>query len=308
MRTVKNIMFKKILTKKGLIVYDTENLITVRYDKNETNKLLEEQIDYDKLDDFCEVVHLEISNKCNLNCKYCYTKEREAKQELKTEDWFKIINSLAEYNIFQVTFGGGEPLLREDMLELLDYCINHNLNIAITTNGILLSSFGKNTLSKFKQINVSYHGDLKLLETCLKLLFDYKITAGINYVLSRDYVKDLIYIMRLAKQYDGEVLFLTYKPVIGDVDNVVNSDIVYSYAFQYARQGYKTAVDGISCFGKNDEYCLQKKRFADISSYGDVYPCSFIRESMGNILEKSFAEIWKARGEQIKCPYIKEIK
>jgi MoaA/NifB/PqqE/SkfB family radical SAM enzyme len=306
-------MFKKILTKSGLIVYDTENLITIRYDRNETNKLLEEQIDYDKLDDFCEVVHLEISNKCNLNCKYCY-KEKETKQatnqqqELKIEDWFKVIDSLVEYNIFQVTFGGGEPLMREDMPILLDYCIKKDLNVAITTNGILLSSFSKDALSKFKQINISYHGDLQNLELCLRQLFDYKITAGINYVLSREYVKDLIYVMRLAKQYDAEVLFLTYKPVIGDTDNVIDSDIVYSYAFQYSKHGYKTAVDGLSCFGKNDEYCLQKKRFADIASNGDVYPCSFIRKSIGNVLEKSFAEIWRDRGEQIKCLYIKEKK
>jgi MoaA/NifB/PqqE/SkfB family radical SAM enzyme len=252
-------------------------------------------------------VHLEISNRCNLNCKYCY-KEKEAKQELNLREWIKIINSLAHYNVFQVTFGGGEPLLREDMPDLLEYCVRRCLNVAITTNGILLSSFGQNTLSKFRQINISYHGDLKLLEDCLKLLSDYKIVSGINYVLSREYVKDIIYIMRLAKQYNAEVLFLTYKPVIGDIDNVVDSDIVYSYAYTYSRQGYKTAVDGMSCFGKNDEYCLQKKRFADISSYGDVYPCSFIRESIGNVLEKSFAEIWKARGEQIKCPYIKEKK
>jgi MoaA/NifB/PqqE/SkfB family radical SAM enzyme len=215
---------------------------------------------------------------------------------------------LAEYKVFQVTFGGGEPLMREDMPLLLDYCINHNLNVAITTNGILLSSFGKSVLSKFRQINISYHGDLKLLEECLKFLLGYKITSGINYVVSREYVKDLIYVMRLAKKYNAEVLFLTYKPVIGDLDNVVNSDIVYSYAYNYSRQGYKTAVDGMSCFGKNDEYCFQKKRFADIASNGDVYPCSFIRESMGNVLEKSFAEIWRAKGEQIKCPYIKEEK
>lgn len=300
-------MFKKILTKNGLVVYDTENLITVRYDKNETNKLLEEQVDYAKLDDFCEIVHMEISNKCNLNCKYCY-KEKEAKQELTTEDWFKIIDSLAGYNIFQVTFGGGEPTLRKDLYTLLDYCLNKNLNVAMTTNGILLNHFPNFVLDKFKQINISYHGDLELLKYCLRTLNDYKITSGINYVMSREYVKDVMPIMQLAKQYDAEVLFLTYKPVIKDFDNVVNSDIVYSYAFQFSRHGYKTAVDGMTCFGKNDEYCLQKKRFADIASNGDVYPCSFIREGIGNVLEKSFAEIWRARGEQIKCPYIKEAK
>lgn len=298
-------MFKKILTKSGLVVYDTENLVTVRYDKNETNNLLDEQFDYGILDDFCEVVHLEISNKCNLNCKYCY-KEKTNQMELKTEDWYKIIDSLAEYNVFQVTFGGGEPLMRKDMPDLLHYCVEHNLNIAMTTNGILLSSFSKNTLTKFKQINISYHGDMLVLVNTLKYLEDMKVISGINFVLRKEYAKDIDAIMALSKTFDAEVLFLTYKPIIKDYENVIDPDIVYSIAISYANRGYKVAVDGMTCFGKTDEYCLQKKRFADISSNGDVYPCSFIRKSMGNILEKSFAEIWSMRGEQIGCPYIKE--
>jgi len=300
-------MFKKVLTKSGLVVYDTENLIIVRYNKKETNEVILKdhlEIDYNILDDFCEVVHLELTDRCNLKCKYCY-KEKSKKMELKTEDWYKIIDSLVEYGIFQVTFGGGEPLMRKDMPDLLDYCVNKNLNVAMTTNGILLASFSKSTMTKFKQINVSYHGDMLILVNALKYLEDIKVKSGINFVLRREYVKHIEAIMALSKTFDAEVLFLTYKPVIKDYDNVVDGNIVYSIAKYYANKNYKVAVDGMTCFGKTDEYCLQKRRFADIYSNGDVYPCSFVRKSMGNILQKSFSEIWKMRGEQIKCPFIK---
>ena len=59
----------------------------------------------------------------------------------------------------------------------------------------------------------------------------------------------------------------------------------------------------MTTFGTYDNYCLQKRRFCDISSDGTVYPCSFIREPMGNILKENFKDIWKKRGDQIECPY-----
>ena len=52
---------------------------------------------------------------------------------------------------------------------------------------------------------------------------------------------------------------------------------------------------------------MAKKRFIDVDNLGNVFPCSFIRESMGNLLENDLKKIWHNRGEQTKCPYI-EIK
>ena len=142
------------------------------------------------------------------------------------------------------------------------------------------------------------------LVNSLKYLEDIKVNSGINFVLRKEYLKHTNAIMALSKTFNAEVLFLTYKPVINDFENVVASNLVYNFAKSYANNGYKVAVDGLTCLNEINSYCLQKKRFADISSNGDVYPCSFIRESIGNVLQTSFSEIWRSRGSQLKCPFI----
>lgn len=300
-------MIKKVLTKNGLVVYDPEKLLTIRFNREETNELLKTistHINYTKLDDFCEVVHLELTNRCNLKCEYCY-KDKAKKKDMPLKNWYKIIDSLVDYGVFQVTFGGGEPLIYKHMPQLLDYCVKKRLNVAMTTNGILLSAFQKSVLNKFRQINVSYHGDIHSLTESLRYLKINKIKAGINFVLKKEYKKDIGIIMLISKSFNVEVLFLTYKAINKDYDEMIDPREVYKIAKDYADKDYKVAIDGMTCFGNLDEFCLQKRRFADISCRGDVYPCSFIRESIGNVLKFSFSKIWRNRGKQIKCPFIK---
>ena len=69
-----------------------------------------------ELDDFAEVAHLEVAARCQLACSYCYARDRPA-TELSTSQWKAIISDLASYGVFQITFGGGEPTLREDLKE-----------------------------------------------------------------------------------------------------------------------------------------------------------------------------------------------
>ena len=48
---------------------------------------------------------------------------------------------------------------------------------------------------------------------------------------------------------------------------------------------------------------MQKRRFCDVDSLGNVLPCSFVRRPLGNLLENGFAEIWRSRGGQVPCPF-----
>lgn len=296
---------KRILTREGLVAYQQNPPFTVRLNRNETNAFLHKSIDYDLLDDHCEIVHLEISAKCNFSCAYCYNPKDE--KELLMDEWHLIIDQLANYGIFQVTFGGGEPFLRKDIFNLAFHAKEKGLNCAVTTNGSLLKNDKR--LKVFDQINVSWHGNYDIVSSTLSVLQKLDIPRGINYVFSKNYENDLDTIVNLAKMNDAEILFLTYKPVKGDYENMIEPKFVLDIAKKLHSEGVKVAVDGLSCFGLYDDFCLQKKRFCDIGSNGDVFPCSFVREPIGNVLSEDFRTIWKKRGQQIKCPFVKnEVK
>jgi len=107
----------------------------------------------------------------------------------------------------------------------------------------------------------------------------------------------------LAKEYDAEILYLVYKPIRKDTRNQVSPQDVYRVAKRAADDGLKVAVDG-PCVNQ----CLMKKKFVDVDHYGNVYPCSFIRTPIGNLLKTDFRDIWKRRGPQEECPYVQFVK
>ena len=290
---------KVVMSRDGLIVYDCAIPCTIRYNHNETKMLLHKEVNFEKYDYFCEVAHLEISNTCNMSCEYCYSGKKEG-IELSTSQWMRILDNIAQAGVFQVSFGGGEPTLREDLFELAAYVNKLGMNLGMTTNGGILYHLSPIMLKKyFKQINVSWHEDSVKMDASLRFLADNGIKAGINYCYSKKMARDNDIIKFIAEHYDAEILYLVYKPVIGDWENQVPNDEVYRVAKEAANEGLKVAVDG-PCVNK----CLMKRKFIDVNHLGEVFPCSFVRNPLGNLLNTSLQEIWSKRGDQDECPFV----
>jgi len=295
--------YRLVMTKTGLVAYEKETPLTFRFDHKETAEILKRHIDFSKYDYHCEVAHLEISNNCNMNCSYCYVSNKDGK-ELTTKQWKTIIKNLADSGVFQVSFGGGEPTLRKDLFDLAKYVRDVGMNLGMTTNGLELIHLNPNKLRKFfKQINISWHEDASIVERALNFLSKNRIPCGINYCYSKQMARDNDVVKVLAEEYNAELLYLVYKPVIKDKKNQVPGEEVYKVAKQAANDGLKVAVDG-PCVNE----CMMKKKFIDVDHFGNVYPCSFVRESIGNLLNMPFKEIWKNRGEQDECPYVKLVR
>lgn len=76
---------------------------------------------------------------CNQKCLNCYAagEIKGNEEELSTNDWKKIIDKLRNASIPQITFTGGEPTLREDLVELVEY--SSWFVTRLNTNGQLLT-------------------------------------------------------------------------------------------------------------------------------------------------------------------------
>jgi len=102
----------------------------------------------DKIGKMIQIVHWLLTRRCNLRCYYCrivrdyisspypklkYFLENEIKYEKIIEglDWFKNHNS----HCFHL-FYGGEPLLRDDLPDIIRYCNRNNIFYTIISNGI----------------------------------------------------------------------------------------------------------------------------------------------------------------------------
>jgi len=125
---------------------------------------------------------LNITDRCCFRCIMCVQWKDTNKEELATEEWLDIITQLKNAGVKKITFSGGEPLLREDIVELVRYAKELGCNISLFTNGYLLTkkkleelvSSGLNFISmsvdainnNFEEIRGVRGGFKKIEESC----------------------------------------------------------------------------------------------------------------------------------------------
>jgi AdoMet-dependent heme synthase len=94
----------------------------------------------------------EITGKCNLRCKHCLSNSgKRYPDELNTQEAKRLIDALESAKVFNISFSGGEPLIRPDIFELLEYSSRKKIGIELLTNGTLIT---KETIDRLKNINL----------------------------------------------------------------------------------------------------------------------------------------------------------
>ncbi|PFX03664.1 putative mycofactocin radical SAM maturase MftC [Nocardia farcinica] len=82
----------------------------------------------------------ELTYACNLACSHCLSSSgRRDPRELTTEEAKAVIDELQRMQVFYVNIGGGEPTVRSDFWELLDYAVDHQVGVKFSTNGVRLT-------------------------------------------------------------------------------------------------------------------------------------------------------------------------
>ena len=85
-------------------------------------------------------IFLELTYKCNLRCKHCYASAGiPSKNELSTGEIRSLLREAAEMGVIRVALGGGEPLLREDFIDIVRYAAGLGLWVEFSTNGYFLT-------------------------------------------------------------------------------------------------------------------------------------------------------------------------
>ncbi len=103
------------------------------------------------------IVVWNITSKCNLKCVHCYNDSGQNNDcvEVTTKKAKEILDDLADFGVPSVLFSGGEPLMREDLFELIPYARDKGLRTVISTNGTLITS---EKAKLIKEYGVSYVG------------------------------------------------------------------------------------------------------------------------------------------------------
>ncbi|MBW2648936.1 MAG: 12,18-didecarboxysiroheme deacetylase [Deltaproteobacteria bacterium] len=103
------------------------------------------------------VVVWNVTRRCNLKCVHCYSSSQNIKYsgELTTEEGKALISDLASFGCPVILFSGGEPLMREDLPELVQFAADSGIRAVISTNGTLIT---EEKARIFAGIGLSYMG------------------------------------------------------------------------------------------------------------------------------------------------------
>ncbi len=263
----------------------------------------------------------EISLKCNLHCVHCLSDSGDiARDELNTSECMELIDELSAIRVFQVNIGGGEPFIREDFLDLLDYFHHKGMVTCVSTNGVAVDREISKRLSKMDMLylqvsldgadeetndRIRGKGTYKKILSALDALAANRVRFSINTVLTRINFNQLETLRQMAKGYGAELRVSRFRPSgrgksskkeLGPTPEQLESFAEWLDKNDLVRTG-----DSFFCLTsdhrrfKGLDMCGAAKMTCCISPEGNVYPCAFLQEKpflSGNVRTQSFKVIW----------------
>lgn len=158
-----------------------------------------------------------ITNRCNYRCKYCSIWSKAA-NELNTDEVISLVNNFSECGTEAISFSGGEPLLRDDIGDIISHCRRKGIYTKLTTNGSLIPrkiteirdiGLVKITFNGPKCIHDSQRqeGSYEDVLNAVELVKKNNIDVGLNCVISKHNIDYLDFILETAKRLKVKVSF-----------------------------------------------------------------------------------------------------
>ena len=83
----------------------------------------------------------ELTYACNLECVHCLSSSgRRDPDELTTAEAKAVLDELHELQVFYINIGGGEPMIRRDFFELVEYSTSLGIGVKFSTNGAFIDA------------------------------------------------------------------------------------------------------------------------------------------------------------------------
>lgn len=262
-------------------------------------------------------VYLKLTERCNLDCLMCDIPRRKLrKKEMSTTEIKRLIDEIFKLRGKIILATGGEPTIRNDLVELIRYARNKNLLFRINTNGSLITKSYAQKLSKAglfraavslqgpKEIDAKIRGKGVFNKTirAIKYLQDYGIDniAIVVAVIKQNYnyLTDLVEIAKKLgirhmrfQPYMEEIVFFKDKTVpMLKKEDILRLDSEIDRLIKTAKQ-YNITVGKEDFLRKMPQYflktlkiipdsnCLVPFNSCTIKSNGDLYPCEGMSSS-----------------------------
>lgn len=271
-------------------------------------------------------VHLDVTYRCNERCEHCYL-EHDDRGEMSTAEIRTLLDQLANAGVFFLTLSGGEPLVRLDCFEIIEYARSLQFNVKLKTNAILIHEKEAQRLKRLgvEQIQISLYshraeihdgitkvqGSLDRTLEGIRVLRSLGLKVSIANVLMRSNSNDSESVRALAAEFGAHyTLDPTITPMIDGRRDVLRfrasasevSDVFHNAALVGDLEEFCTPPAAVDDSIREGLPCSAGHTACYISPYGDLYPCVQFPLACGNVRRQAFAEIWR------DSPQLREVR
>ena len=266
----------------------------------------------------------ELTYACNLACVHCLSSSgRRDPRELSTQECKAVIDELQRMQVFYVNIGGGEPTVRSDFWELVDYATAHQVGVKFSTNGVRIDAAAAARLaaSDYVDVQISLDGATAPVNDAVRGAGSYDMAlaalghladagfrdAKISVVCTRQNISQLDQFKALADRFGATLRLTRLRPSGRGADvwdelhpTMAQQKVLYDWLVAHGEgvltgdsffhlSAFGSALPGLNLCGAGRVVCL-------IDPVGDVYACPFaIHEAFlaGNVRTAGFQEVWQ---------------
>ena len=267
----------------------------------------------------------ELTYACNLACVHCLSSSgRRDPRELTTAECKAVIDELERMQVFYVNIGGGEPTIRPDFFELVNYATAHRVGVKFSTNGVRLTPevASRLAVNDYVDIQISLDGATAEVNDAVRGAGSYATAIRamenlsavgfgnfkISVVVTRHNAGQLDEFKALADWYGAQLRLTRLRPSGRGADvwhelhpTDEQQRALYHWLTEHGEEvltgdsffhlsAYGEALPGLNLCGAGRVVCL-------IDPVGDVYACPFaIHDTFmaGNVRsEGGFTGVWR---------------
>ena len=297
--------------------------------KEEVDLAIQEECAPEKL----RYLLFKLTNLCNSDCVYCShavnRKPREKKYTVSHEIVMRTIEEAADMGVQAISVSGGEPLLREDVVDIIRKIVSRKMIPVLLTNGLLLHKYwdilGEAGLryivisldSVDKKIYVEQRGakfELALsgIEAAQKLREKYGRTEiHVSAVLTKNNQEDFMQLVEFMREREIKVQVIPYHKRENDAEDfsVREQEKIYKLteSLIQIKGESQTIANSIGFLKHLPDFFIKGKEIPEkfvckvgytnlcIDAYMNVKPCwSYLFEPVGNLAQNSLHEIWNS--------------
>lgn len=272
-------------------------------------------------------VRFQLTNRCDHRCHYCNVWKTKS-NELSTDEVLSLLRELKDMGTKRISFSGGEPLLRNDIGKIINYCKDLRISPSMNSRGAGIEKKIVD-IKKLDLLKVSIDGPEQIHDylSGRKGAFKQSLRAveisqknGIKVTLTTTMTKynieHLDFVRELAKKYNTVVAFQPLKRLsrgVREMEDIYPERKKYRNAIEklieIKKQGnghMRNSLIGLKHIYHWPDYphleCSAGKLFCIIETNGDLYPCDRInyKTELPNCVELGFRKAFENL-PQVNC-------